>query len=234
MDGQTTCEFCEVVHRPKAKHHNIIMALMAIRLRLSSLTAITIFVFNRPASSFLLRNIINRIHPFHQPYFPCRVETTSYFSSQHHPLHASATSTKTRTSMTAASTIANNNNNNNNKIVPPIPRRDENRVVYAGVAPSSNWDTKKIPRQSNDSTEKLLDPPVPIPDPYGWMRDDDRTNTEVLQYLHAENEYSMEVTKHLKGLQEELYNDFLSRCVRNISRTNVYIHIYNVVCVLAL
>ncbi len=69
------------------------------------------------------------------------------------------------------------------------------------------------PRQSNDSTEKLLDPPVPIPDPYGWIRDDDRKDTEVLEYLKAENEYSMSVTKHLKGLQNELYNEFLSRCV---------------------
>lgn len=106
--------------------------------------------------------------------------------------------------MTAAST-------DSNTIVPPIPRRDENRVVYAGIAPP-NWDAK-MPRQSNDSTEKLLDPPVPIPDPYGWLRDDDRKNTEVLEYLQAENEYSMSVTKHLKGLQEKLYNDFLSRCV---------------------
>jgi len=39
-------------------------------------------------------------------------------------------------------------------------------VVYAGVAPEG-WDPK-MPRQSNDSTEKLMDPAVPISDPYGW------------------------------------------------------------------
>ena len=86
---------------------------------------------------------------------------------------------------------------------PPIPRREEDRVVYAGVAPPG-WDPK-MPRQSNDSTEKLIDPPVPIPDPYGWLRDDKRESKEILDYLKAENDYSQEVTKHLKGLQDTLY-----------------------------
>ena len=62
-----------------------------------------------------------------------------------------------------------------------------------------------MPRQSNDSTEKLIDPPVPIPDPYGWLRDDKRESKEILDYLKAENDYSQEVTKHLKGLQDTLY-----------------------------
>lgn len=94
---------------------------------------------------------------------------------------------------------------------PPIPRREEDRVVYAGVAPPDvGWDPK-MPRQANDSTEKLLDPAVPIPDPYGWMRDDKREDTEVLEYLKAENEYTQFATKHLEGLKDELYQEFLSR-----------------------
>eukprot|EP00536_Pseudo-nitzschia_multiseries_P001001 jgi/Psemu1/179995/e_gw1.12.161.1 len=55
-----------------------------------------------------------------------------------------------------------------------------------------------------------MDPPVPVKDPYGWLRDDKRENKEVIQHLQAENDYSQEVTKHLKGLQEELYQEFLS------------------------
>jgi hypothetical protein len=43
---------------------------------------------------------------------------------------------------------------------PPKPRREEDKVVYAGVAPDG-WDMK-VPRQANESSEKLLDPPVPI------------------------------------------------------------------------
>lgn len=90
-------------------------------------------------------------------------------------------------------------------ILPPLPRRDEERVVYAGIGPNT--------RQSNDSTEQLMDPPVSIHDPYGWMRDDDRTNEEVLTYLKAENDYSKAMTEHLGGLQAELYDEFLSRRV---------------------
>lgn len=93
-------------------------------------------------------------------------------------------------------------------VTPPVPRRDEDRVIYAGVAPEG-WD-KKMPRQSNDSTEKLLDPAVPMPDPYGWLRDDKREDKDILEHLKAENEYSQSVTSHLKGLQENLYNEFLS------------------------
>ena len=88
-------------------------------------------------------------------------------------------------------------------ILPPLPRRDEERVVYARIGPNT--------RQSNDSTEPLMDPPVSIHDPYGWMRDDDRTDEEVLTYLKAENEYSKAMTEHLCGLQTELYDEFLSR-----------------------
>ena len=97
-------------------------------------------------------------------------------------------------------------------IIPPVPRRDETRAVYAGVSPVG-WDTTKAPRQSNDSTESLLNPPVAVHDPYGWMRDDGRTDEEVLRYLKAENEYSKAVTEHLGGLQDELYEEFLSRWV---------------------
>ncbi|KAL3924785.1 MAG: hypothetical protein SGILL_000831 [Bacillariaceae sp.] len=91
---------------------------------------------------------------------------------------------------------------------PPKPRREEDRVVYAGAAPEG-WDTK-FPRQANESKEPMMDPPVPISDPYGWMRDDKRENKEILDHLNAENTYSKSVTKHLEGLQDELYKEFLS------------------------
>jgi hypothetical protein len=44
---------------------------------------------------------------------------------------------------------------------PPVARREESRVVYAGIAPEG-WDPE-IPRQAESSTEKLLDPPKPVP-----------------------------------------------------------------------
>jgi Prolyl oligopeptidase, N-terminal beta-propeller domain len=84
---------------------------------------------------------------------------------------------------------------------PPIARREEDRVVYAGSAPDG-WDPK-FPRQANDSTEPLMTPPVAIPDPYGWMRDDKRENQEVLDHLNAENAYSKSVIKHLEVSEAE-------------------------------
>lgn len=91
---------------------------------------------------------------------------------------------------------------------PPPARREEDRVIYAGVAPSG-W-PKDVPRQSEYSQHKLLDPAKPVPDPYGWMRDDSRTNQEVLDHLKAENEHSEKLTGHLEGLRKTLYDEFLS------------------------
>ena len=51
-----------------------------------------------------------------------------------------------------------------NTPTPPITPREEDRVVYAGTAPQ-NWDTNKYPRQSSNSTNKLINPPIAIPDP---------------------------------------------------------------------
>lgn len=92
--------------------------------------------------------------------------------------------------------------------VPPVPRREEDRVVFAGAAPEG-WDAN-VPRQSQESKEKLMDPPVPIPDPYGWMRTDKRDNQEVLDHLKAENEFTKASIEHLEPLQEKLYKEFLS------------------------
>jgi oligopeptidase B len=93
-------------------------------------------------------------------------------------------------------------------VKPPIARREEDRVVYAGVAPPG-WN-KEVPRQAEGSPHKLLDPPVAVPDPYGWLRDDTRKNEEVLDLLKAENAYSQEMTKHLEGLRGTLYDEMLS------------------------
>ena len=43
------------------------------------------------------------------------------------------------------------------------------------------------------------------------LRDDKREDREILDYLKSENEYSQSATAHLKGLQDSLYKEFLSR-----------------------
>ena len=96
-------------------------------------------------------------------------------------------------------------------ISPPIPFRDESAFVLAGeLLPSTEDDDNTSPppiRQSSSSTNRLLNPPRPIPSPYHWMRDESRSNETVLNHLHAENEYGQRMTSHLEGLREELYQE---------------------------
>lgn len=108
-----------------------------------------------------------------------------------------------RLSFTTSSVLAMAKNN----VQPPIARREEDRVVYAGVAPPE-WDTT-IPRQANDSTEPMMDPPIGIPNPYGWLRDDKRESKEILEHLEAENAYTKAVTEHLEPLKAKLYEELL-------------------------
>lgn len=96
----------------------------------------------------------------------------------------------------------------NQVATPPLATREEDRVVYAGVAPPG-WDAK-LPRQSDGSTEKLLDPPVAIPDPYGWLRNEDRKDQKVIDHLNAENDYTNAITQHLGTLRETLYNEMVA------------------------
>jgi oligopeptidase B len=47
-----------------------------------------------------------------------------------------------------------------------------------------------------------------IEDPYAWLKD--KKNPETIKYLEAENAYREAVTKHLKPLEDKLYNEMLS------------------------
>ena len=88
---------------------------------------------------------------------------------------------------------------------PPSARREEERVVLAGKIMES-----KLVRQSENSVEALIDPPIPVPDPYGWMRDEARENKEVIEHLKAENAYTESLTSHLAELRDTLYSEMLS------------------------
>jgi oligopeptidase B len=92
-------------------------------------------------------------------------------------------------------------------IVPPVARRDKDRVVYAGVAPPG-WNLD-IPRQAETSIEPSMDPAIAIPDPYGWIRDDSRQNKEVWEYLQQENKYTTACTQHLGDLRTALKEEYL-------------------------
>lgn len=92
----------------------------------------------------------------------------------------------------------------------PVADREEDRVVLAGKLKDDDSGKKALVRQAEDSEEPLIDPPIAVKDPYGWMRDESRTVTRVLDHLNAENKYSEAVTSHLGDLREELYQEMLS------------------------
>ena len=107
-------------------------------------------------------------------------------------------------------------------VPPPVARRDEALFVLAGrVAPSDEDDGSESgsesesdgdgapPRQAEGSPYPLLDPPRRIPDPYGWMRSDDRSSDEARAHLTAENAHTEAATAHLGGLRDVLYREMV-------------------------
>jgi oligopeptidase B len=48
-------------------------------------------------------------------------------------------------------------------------------------------------------------------DDYFWLRDDQRSNSNVIDYLEAENNYTEVMMKHTETLQESLYQEMLGR-----------------------
>jgi oligopeptidase B len=140
---------------------------------------------------------------------------------------AAATSNGATTSSSLFSTgclVESNDKKNGHKGGPPVARRDENMVYYCGAAPPPGcWNDLPVdlPRQSqNSKASPLVDPPVAIANPYGWMRrrsrkndDDDGEDSisrEVLDHLQAENNYTNDMTLHLHDLRQQLYHDMLS------------------------
>lgn len=54
-------------------------------------------------------------------------------------------------------------------------------------------------------------------DHYYWMRDDSRTDPEILSHLEAENAYKEAMLADTKSLQEKLYNEMVSRLEKDKS-----------------
>ena len=91
----------------------------------------------------------------------------------------------------------------------PYAKREEERVFYAGIAPPF-WDTTSFPRQAETSQEPMMDPPIAVPDPYGWMRDESRTDRDVLRHLKLENKHTQYQTQHLEALRDEIYSELVN------------------------
>jgi oligopeptidase B len=57
---------------------------------------------------------------------------------------------------------------------------------------------------------KYMNPPIKHIDNYYWLRDDSRTNKDVLDFLNAENDLTNKVLESTKQLQETLYTEIKS------------------------
>jgi oligopeptidase B len=55
-----------------------------------------------------------------------------------------------------------------------------------------------------------MNPPIEMDDPYFWLRDDDRENPEVLDWIKKENEYFDQKYEPLKQFSEQIYNEHIS------------------------
>jgi oligopeptidase B len=100
-------------------------------------------------------------------------------------------------------------------IVPPAAARDDNRFVTFGNRDDSNNNNSNvslstlISSSSAASASNVKDEIFArVADPYGWMRDDLRSSTVVLQHIEAENSYTQQQTRHLTDLQETLEREY--------------------------
>ena len=75
-------------------------------------------------------------------------------------------------------------------------------LIYFGINPKD---------PGEDRGPNPMDPPKSRVDYYNWLRDETRKDPVVLAHIKAENAYAEEMTADLKPLQEELYEDMLSR-----------------------
>ena len=126
-----------------------------------------------------------------------------------------------RTAAFASAVVQSNNsniNNNNNVIMssapatitaaagavvaPPTYKKVDHTVLFGNVPGEV--------RTTAESTSALIDPPIARNDPYFWLRDDERTNEEVLDLLRAENEYYAAQMTSTEELAETIYNEHIS------------------------
>ncbi|KAF0709731.1 hypothetical protein AaE_012784 [Aphanomyces astaci] len=82
------------------------------------------------------------------------------------------------------------------RVPPALPKRP--KMVPYGKVPGEN------------RGEQPMEPIIYLEDPYYYVRDDTRTNKEILDHLRAENAYTKAALSHLDGPQDELYKELLS------------------------
>ena len=87
--------------------------------------------------------------------------------------------------------------------LPPVARREPHSVSLGNVEDSDLV-------RGNDPS-KLMNPPITMIDDLYWLRDDSRSNPEVLAHLNEENSYCDSSTSHLTEATLKLFEEMKSR-----------------------
>lgn len=110
-------------------------------------------------------------------------------------LYNSVYSSKTRNIFKKSlSSIAHSNSK------PPVARKIPNDV-YFGINPNKPEEYRG---------KFAMNPPQKRIDDYYWLRDDSRSNADVINHLDQENEYCGQKLSYLDSFREELYSEMLS------------------------
>ena len=57
------------------------------------------------------------------------------------------------------------------------------------------------------NVDKLINPPIEVDDWYDWIRDDSRTNHDVIEYIKNENDYTDKIMNPHQELMKTIYNE---------------------------
>ena len=87
---------------------------------------------------------------------------------------------------------------------------DSNDFPIAPIAKKVDYLVKFGKVEGENRGKNPINPPIEKIDPYYWMRDDSRTNQEILDHLKLENEYTIQCTRSLISNQEKIYEELLS------------------------
>ena len=87
---------------------------------------------------------------------------------------------------------------------------DSKDIPIAPIAKKVDYFVKFGKVEGENRGRNPIDPPIEKLDSYYWMRDDSRTDKEILKHLQLENEFTEKCTNSLVGNQEKIYDELLS------------------------
>lgn len=91
----------------------------------------------------------------------------------------------------------------------PIPKKEE-YITQFGRVKDYTVDAPSAYEFRGNDIDKLINPPLCVKDNYHWMRDNERTNQEVLDHINNENTFTETIMKDHEQLKKNLYEEVKS------------------------